>query len=333
MENSTQEIVISCLCGKHQHTWALPASIKALSYGICHCNSCRKSSGGSLYQGSIEWPFSLIRVSGTDQIPDGPKTFLQQYEFGSSLHVWFCETCSTKLYWQYLKDAPKFELFPGLLPETLVESGQISLSCNLQIHIADTLDEGLSSCFFGLDGEIGLRYQGGRDSPSYIAQERHKAPPALPAIVEGECHCGQSTLKLSSRSGAKFPVELDTSKESQLLNSTDISAWALVSPEDIISVNNMPLHILEKLKSNTKDGVIGPLGVYTTDKTVIFFCNKCSASVLTQPLQPTKTSVLKVGASLLNSQAGARKEDILDWSEVQPVVLEHHNIRLDPRNF
>ena len=325
--------MISCLCGKHQHTWGLPASTKALNYGICHCNSCRKSSGGSLYQGSIVWPFPLLRVSETDQTPDDPKAFLQRYEFGNSLHFWFCETCSTKLYWQYLKNTPEFELFPGLFPEALVETGQISLSCDLQVHTADTLDEGLSGCFLGANGEIGLRYQDGTDGPVYVAQKKDKAPPIPLATVEGECHCGQTTLKLSSHSGTKFPVELDTSKESRLLNSVNISAWVLVSREDIISVNNMPLNILEKLRSTAKDGVIGTLSVYTTDQTVIFFCNKCSASVFTQPLQSNEISVLKVGASLLNSQTGARKEDILDWSEVQPVVLKHHNIYLDPRNF
>ncbi len=78
------EIKGSCRCGKVQY------SVKAdpIFTGICHCSTCRKSTG-TAYAAVVGVPTPALTVTGvTTQFDDSGDS-------GQATHRFFCPTCGT----------------------------------------------------------------------------------------------------------------------------------------------------------------------------------------------------------------------------------------------
>lgn len=82
----------SCLCGAVKYTLAKEPT----EFGACHCDMCRKWSGG-IYLG-LEVPADAVEISGTDS--------LTSYTSSPWAERVFCKTCGSSVYYRVTAPGP-----------------------------------------------------------------------------------------------------------------------------------------------------------------------------------------------------------------------------------
>lgn len=91
-----------CLCG----SVTLTVSDAAEWIGVCHCETCRKWSGG-LWAG--------FPVAADNVVVDGP---VKTYPSSAIAERAFCETCGTQLWMRDIKEGADYDLMPGIFDAT-----------------------------------------------------------------------------------------------------------------------------------------------------------------------------------------------------------------------
>lgn len=86
-----------CLCGKVSYT----SSVEPVFAGNCHCNDCKKSSGGG-YAPTMFFPEENVSISGE------VKYFESKGRSGKMVSRGFCPTCGSQIF-------GKPDLMPGIL--------------------------------------------------------------------------------------------------------------------------------------------------------------------------------------------------------------------------
>ncbi|KAK1763364.1 Mss4-like protein [Phialemonium atrogriseum] len=169
------EITARCLCGAHSFTTSVPRSDLPLKASACHCTSCRHTTG-ALHTTDAPWPgpADAIRRSTT----------LSRYVFGARVHVLFCGTCSTPLFFEEFRAGPgepgELGVFTGALGNNALggDDGKRLVSVVDHIFVGDTIDGGASVWLRETgDGAAGraTRWFGGRG-------EGEEVPEAWPPV-------------------------------------------------------------------------------------------------------------------------------------------------------
>lgn len=189
-------ITARCLCGAHVYKAAVSESSLPLKAVACHCDSCRRQTGG-LYFVDTTWPPCL-----DDPRSDGgvDVSRLKRYDFSKNIALFSCATCSTLLFCKGPEhDDPLCVLVGALDPTAL---GTVAYEDH--IFVGDTLDGGAAALLLrNGDGSAIGRWRARRAGESEklgadwpAAEGRTSRAPsrpeakAGPAATRAACVCG-----------------------------------------------------------------------------------------------------------------------------------------------
>ena len=123
---------LTCLCGGVKASFSVPDSALPLSFDICHCETCRHSSGQLAIQACEIPPQHRSSFSAEGSIA--------KYDATGKLLRCFCHTCGANVYFEDLDTRDVFFDIGGLEWE-----GRSDLLKAVQhIYVSDTTDGGLS---------------------------------------------------------------------------------------------------------------------------------------------------------------------------------------------
>lgn len=180
-----------CHCGRNCFKIGFLTSVLPISNDLCHCTSCRHSTGQL-----------AINHVGFDGVPlsqstDEPAdlTHLTPYKTSDSATRWFCSTCSAHILWEYTEPASwcvavgSLERVEGIVKSTY------------HIWVGDTLDGGIANHLRIIEGHELPRYSAGAkqqetipldlSSPSAGGKGRDSD------ILAAHCHCNAVKLSIT----------------------------------------------------------------------------------------------------------------------------------------
>lgn len=313
---------ISCLCGEAAQSVHLSQSPEASLLTLCHCSSCRSTSGElcASYLALLSPPTSFEK--------------LVQYAQSRNVDRWFCRKCGSHVFIRRLGD---FFVASGSLDAAQLETRAVEHSC-----VADTLDAGVSR-FISKVASRTATYRGGDSSASQHRSQAevisHKEPcnqqpkeQRLPA----RCHCGgveyfitppDASSKAASspwpdllvphhsgsshnpddvkwwlRAGdTKFLAGFCACNSCRLASGFPIQSWAFVSKSNIFKADGSSL----SYDMSTLQAYESSPEVYRE------FCNRCGATVFWHCDE--RPAVVDVSVGLLKARSGAMALSWLDW--------------------
>lgn len=331
MDAKPQLVTISaeCLCKAHIFITEIPASKLPLPSNVCHCNSCRHSTG-AMYVIETTWPQPIqnVDISG-----------LITYRFSDNIVYRFCGTCSTLMFYESKSMPNKLGVYSGALKN--IDANLLYLTKN--IFVEDTLDGGASVWFRrpNSDGRELRRYTGfGRDSSEEMSWDWPMASGSEAEVEERKernplpvwCHCKGVKLQLNQgdygdRSREDLPWFIDprTNKPLAVFDVCDscrlhfgfeITNWTLASLDNISQADGSPMpRTTAKLKAAVDAGdsaQIGSLAYYQSSPGVQrYFCKSCSAAVFFAC--DDRPDMVDLAIGLLEAPDGARAENYLSW--------------------
>ena len=320
---SETALKFSCGCCQVSGSVTFPSSALPLPISLCHCGSCRHSTGqlctsvASLPEKSVS-----LFVSGK----------LKEYE--SCLHMtrFFCEHCGASIYGGNSAQDIAI-IYTGVLEDP---KGLIKLQNHE--HVADTKDGGLSIWLPNV--------------PIWEDQPRKSQPKPLTSRTEQnysmvgktdyslslQCHCScggvgfcitrpdqhsadfscpwpdlivpyHSTSPLNTEDAKWWLCQKNTKylagtcacKSCRLISGSDIQAWAFVPRSNIFQLDGKSL-----------DFTMGTLKQYSSSEGVYReFCGTCGATVFWHCDE--RPDLIDVSVGLLNADCGARVESWLSW--------------------
>lgn len=340
------QLTAQCLCKRQTFTESVARSLLPFETGCCHCNSCRRTTGG-MFTCIIPW-------SGSHQ--DIWNSSLKKYTFTSRTTLLFCGVCSSPMFFYFAngEDQGHFEVNTGVLPN-IPDLELIRIRDHL--YVEDTLDGGASIMMRrpNSDGKIVPRWKGMRHQSDEIHQDwptvmEHES--LLRAATSDEvavsCHCGGVNFTLhwgkedfAAMQRDALPYFVDP-KTHKLLASFDAcdSCRLACGTQPVYWISSLLKHMwftqgedpatpslsrsfpqsISELKtavqtpgSKDRDSRFGTLAVYSSSKKADrYFCSKCSASIFyTVDKRP---DVIDVTIGVLHSPSGARAESMLEWN-------------------
>lgn len=321
IENTTLEI--SCACRQISGSVCVPSSALPLPVNLCHCNTCRHSTG-LLCASTVPLPknSSSLQVHGK----------LMGYKSSTYKTRYFCEQCGASIY-EMTTNPDVASICTGILRR----SDNI-MELKRHEYVADTKDEGLS---------VWLRDPAaGEDQPHKSERIPHTSTvlPVLPETgstesgpkLPGYCHCGgvqfritrpdRLSTELSSpwpdllvpyhsgssenigdvewwlrQDGTKYLAGTCACNSCRLASGYDIQVWAFVPKTNIVQANGQLLDFsmgtLRRFQSSE--------GIYRE------FCRSCGATVFWHCDE--RPDLIDVSVGLLHAENGARAESWLEW--------------------
>ena len=313
----------SCACCQVNGSINIPSIALPLPINLCHCDSCRHSTGQLC--ASIA---SLPKESTSLQI----RGRLKGYELSAHGTRCFCEQCGAFIY-DRTKDQGVVGIHTGVLdePEGLVKLKQHE-------NVADTKDGGLSAWLpnTAMWEAQPHKSQPIRDTPkakpNFLMIDKVKLNPNL------QCHCScggvqfyitspcQQSAEISSpwpdllvpyhsassenpedvkwwlrEKGTKYLAGTCACNSCRLASGSDIQAWAFVPRNNIHQPGGQSL-----------DFTMGTLKQYSSSEGVFReFCNTCGATVFWHCDE--RPNLIDVSVGLLSAECGSRAESWLSW--------------------
>jgi hypothetical protein len=126
---------ITCLCGKSKGKAEVAAESLPVETMLCHCNSCRYSSGVLCV--------SYLTLTAPPEIAD----CLQTYQSSVKMQRMFCSVCGSHLF-AHNSELNEWYLTTGTIETLDPTSGAMMETTKLMQHefVSDTLDGGLAPC-------------------------------------------------------------------------------------------------------------------------------------------------------------------------------------------
>ncbi|KAG8422189.1 hypothetical protein J3459_010599 [Metarhizium acridum] len=286
---STVRITAECLCKRHSFGTEIPQSRLPLEGNVCHCHSCRHSTG-ALYVLQSTWPQPRADVNTSG---------LHKYQFSANIANLFCATCSTPMFSELAWDPGNLGVFSGPLKN--IEVAPIKLTNH--IYVEDTVDGGASVWLRrpNPDGEEIPRYlkRSGQIPWSWPGVSNLAEPRGEPVqeSVGISCHCKGVNLVLhhgdyAGREREELPWYIDPRNNKRLASfdacdscrlhfGNDIVHWTFTNLADISQANGGPFpRTMTELKTavDAGDAAVGTLACYQSSPDADrYFCRVCAA--------------------------------------------------------
>ncbi|TFK26126.1 hypothetical protein FA15DRAFT_311330 [Coprinopsis marcescibilis] len=256
---ATTYVKARCHCGLNEFRAGFPTSALPISSDLCHCSSCRHSSGQmAVYHVDVfdllchdsDEPFHFKKMAGCDGDGD-----LIAYQSSNDGVRYSCSVCSSQLFFRYLgkvvegsdgeREGGYLRVAAGALERTegIVKPGY-------HIYVQDTIDGGLADHLRSIAGvdlpryslDVGseklppgwkdekLSKQGSRDEDGELGPTPTKSDDTL----HFSCHCKSVQFgitrpsSVSSFPSAAYPDLLyphDTTRLSKVRNFEDTKWW------------------------------------------------------------------------------------------------------------
>lgn len=339
MASSLDIIIVAaeCLCKTHSFSTEIHTSTLPLPAYACHCNSCRHATG-ALYSVHLSWPEPRQRVD---------TSHLRSYSFSANVSILFCGTCSTPLFFEFLKDAPSLGVFSGTLKNLDVNLMKIAA----HFCVSDTLDGGATMWLQRpeTDGSSVPRFKTVDRSQQYPCNWPSGSPitgyegRTGQKLTEIQCHCKGIDLLLKhgnyeGKNRAELPwfidpkthkptATFDACDSCRLQSGADTFHWTFSELANISLSAALRKRgkVFPKTTSELKarvdmhDSALGTLSYYHSSSNVQrYFCKVCSATVLYAVDE--RPEVVEVAIGLLQAPDGARAESLLSWDFGGPLV-------------
>ncbi|QKX62426.1 uncharacterized protein TRUGW13939_09587 [Talaromyces rugulosus] len=321
---------ITCLCGQVSQR---VSPTLAESFSVCHCSSCRSTSG-------VLCTSYLVLNSP----PDINKCCLTEYAQSANVSRWFCAVCGAHVF-AYAKHADRYYVATGLL-ETTIPSEQRRVTHWGTRH---TRDGGLSRFLqLGNDasanGDVTACLLGPTVANDKENDKNENNGDIHSSRLQARCHCGgvdfsitrpddirsrsvwspwpdllvpyhsASLREKSNPDDVKWWVCADNTKylagtcactSCRLASGFPIQTWAFVPKTNIVSAAESGTEFEYRSTSATLQCFESSPGVFRE------FCNLCGATVFWHCSE--RPGVVDVSVGVLRAQTGARAEDWLDW--------------------
>jgi hypothetical protein len=329
---STQEtilVIAECLCKAHTFSTEVPTSKLPLPAYVCHCTSCRHSTG-ALYSIDTSWPEPRQKVDTTK---------LKSYAFSATISILFCETCSAPIFFESAKEQQELGVFTGALKNDNIDLMKIVE----HIYAGDTIDGGATMWLRkpNADGSEARRFEERSNtepypqdwpSPSaFTGYEKKSESTSVPI----RCHCRGINLVLhrgnyEGMTDEELPwfvdpkthklcAGFDVCDSCRLQSGIDIFHWTFAELANI-SFPTLPQDrstfpkTTQELKAavDAQNAIIGTLAYYQSSPDVQrYFCKVCSATAFYAVDDRPVTVDVAIG--LLDAPDGARAESFLSW--------------------
>lgn len=337
----TIKITACCHCNRFQTTFDLPLSSLPLKASVCHCTTCRKSSGHILPTGAVI------------PLPNHPDvSALSAYASSDFLTRFFCPNCGASV---VNSEAKEWDIATGVLNRT---SG--GLLNRVQLWLEDTKDGGAGFWLRETGLEMLMR---GRTSDKLSSEDvkaiseksRNQGKAILsnsPAtqgeysdakddLLRASCCCGAVSFHILRPDGGsderysnRYPAGLDACASCRTVTGNEITSWAMVPRNRITTPTRGPNENEAKSSKNeTLDLLDLPaLSYYKTSQSVTRgFCSTFGANVFYYRHRGNtgKDDTIDIGAGLLESRMGVRAEDWLVWDHYGDDVVAYREDALD----
>ncbi|KAK3691341.1 hypothetical protein LTR37_018702 [Vermiconidia calcicola] len=319
MASETKTLKATCLCGTAAHTLNLPSSVFPLKAYICHCNSCRHTTG-ALFLSIILIPESTSYEPSAELLNK-----LVPFQFSKRLTYYHCATCGALTLqhcWNDASDPSKghnWDLATGSLEQA---DGVFEVQCHE--HIADTLDGGFSDFLPSINGKSLPRWTANPDSedlPLYWSSpSRPQITPSSSDNLHAHCKCTGVEFWISRPSerskqaadkscwwlqenGTKFTAGVCSCNSCRLDCGQEMIQWAFVPTVDIS---------LDEKGEKGYEVPFGTLRAYQSSGDVTrYFCGACGATVFFTCDE--RKDLVDVAVGMLDAAEGARAESWLKF--------------------
>lgn len=302
--SSTITLKAQCHCGLASYSYDLPSSAFPLKSSICHCTSCRRVSGQI---------FTTHAVIPVEERPDISK--LTGYASSKGLTRHFCPRCGATM---INFEEEEWEFATGVLTvERRSEVGALDgLLDRVQLWVPDTIDGGGSVWMSGdWAGKRHLRSRGTETVTdemlrSMVSLADHAVTTSPDDRLKASCHCGSIKISISRpEHGGKYGAGIDACMSCRKVTGFEITSWITLDPAKVsINGNGLDLETPRLSHYNTSQGVHR------------YFCNTCGATVFYLKDGKVKNPGIDLAAGLIDSDAGVRAEDWLDWTKYDDFV-------------
>lgn len=314
-------ITAECLCRAHAFSTPVPRSQLPLEGNVCHCGSCRHSTGG----------MCIVETTWPQSKEDVDISALQAYQFSENVTYRFCGICSTLMFYESAKLPKKLGVYTPVLKDIGIELVQMAR----HIWVTDTLDGG-ASVWLRKPNEDGLEVPRNHLRDQRLPWDWPGHPPTKPEEPEQGslpiwCHCRGVQFRLNNGHYSKRRVEdlpafvdgetrklmvtFDVGRSGRLHQGSEISNWALAEMANLSQADGgrFPSTAQELMESvESGDPRIGSLACYRSSPGVQhYFCRSCSAAVFYAV--DSIPDPMGVAVGVLESSNGARAENFLTW--------------------
>lgn len=302
---------IHCHCQLTSFSVSLPSSSFPLKSALCHCSSCRHTTG----QLFATWAVIPTPIP-TDLLGSGN---LGKYESSSSCERWFCARCGASVInIDKTGEQPEWETATGLL-HFKDGSGLEGKLDRVQLWVEDVKSDAGAVGWINRGQLSGMdRRWNGRQSgivSDEDVREMMETGRTVPPESQGDrllarCHCQTVTFSISrpersfNNGTGKFEACLDACTSCRTVTGFEVTAWATI-PKPLIRVEGSGVETLFADKAR--------LGQYQTSADVKrYFCIKCGATVI---YEKHGDDAVTVGVGLLepSTRGKVRIEDWLTW--------------------
>lgn len=306
---------------------------------MCHCNTCRHSTGSMGYCNvRIDGPQIPLSIDSTNEnhIP-ADLSNLAEYRASPTAVRYFCSTCSAHMFFRWQAEGEdRWGIMTGCLERI---DGIVTLIQHE--FIGDTLDGGLADHIPWYGGKILKRYKDGAPETSEELPLGWNACGGLnPSMLPLHCHCKAIKLRLTrpTRKLQEKDIWVVPGKEltdpirfmathclcndCRLASGHEVTTWLVVSDENIIdSASNAPI--------NLQDPEERPKGLkqyVSSEGHHRESCRTCGASVFWwRNMEDGETPHTDVAAGLIDQEAagGARAESWFNWEVREPGFADY----------
>lgn len=336
MASDTPSVTLTahCLCKAHTFTTQVPASKLPLPVTACHCDSCRHVTG-ALYSIDTQWPAPRSSVD---------TSALNRYAFSSRIHVLFCGTCSTPMFFDHQQNSKEeLGVFTGALKN---DEGDLVRLTN-HIFVGDTIDGGSTMWLRrpNADGTEAKRFKNTSrgdkveeytfDWPPVESLTRYEAKKENSLPIRCKCKGIDFVLyrgNYTDKKREELPWFIDPTTHKllggfcacdscRLSSGIDIFNWTYAGlenisyPESTSEAGPAFPNSTSELKAlvDAKDPRMGTLAYYSSSPDVQrYFCSNCSACVFYAV--DDRPEIVDVAIGVLESSDGARAEDFVSWA-------------------
>jgi hypothetical protein len=321
--SSTISLTAHCLCKANTFRAEVPETEVPLQANICHCSSCRHTTG-ALYTIDLRWPLPREDVD---------LSTLKVFHFSPILDLLFCPTCSTPMFFDVNRDTDRYL---GVFTGTLTNESLDLVKFGNSIFVHDTLDGGASVWLrHSKDGSESKRFKSfveelPQDWPSALELTGYEARKEDSVSIRCKCkgvdlilHRGDYTDKEESE--LPFNIDPKTHKllagfcgcdSCRLQSGVDVFNWTFAETKYISFGNSdkiFPRSSFElKKQVDARDPAFGTLTYYSSREDVDrYFCSNCSACIFY--VVDDRPEIFDIAVGVLEASDGARAEGLLSW--------------------
>ena len=317
-------VPISCLCGAANQTLRWPKSSLPLEVSVCHCDSCRYSSGSIC----VIWPLIPSEVSSLEN--------LTLYKTSENHERYFCSTCGAQVCLHSPSNG-EWEIAAGLLDSF---ENVVKIKCHM--FLEDTHDGG-SAAWLPETGGTRLPKFLGRSNHSQEIPEDHPEKKATELgstnrehSLLAQCHCGGVSFNISPPDGTStqlsspWPDLIIASSSAHTENPKDVKWWLRANGTKYLAGTCtctscrkalgfpiqtwafIPKSNIRKPDGSPLDFDLGTLKQYLTPTGKYReFCSRCGATVFWHCDE--RPDLIDVSVGVLRAKSGARAEQWLEW--------------------